>query len=466
MLLKQAQENGVDLDEEQLLFLAGRQANTFDDEVDEGPVQDMAQNEDNIFQADQCDVFDSDVDEAPTAQTLFMANLTSADVVYDEAGPSYDSDTLSEIQDHDNCLDNINESHEEHDMNNDVQPNDVVDSNTEYLSNIILYEQYVQDKEDHVVHNDVSFVPNDAITIITNDIYEQDAQCVNSNMPNNTVNASLTAELARYMKLAEEIVKPNHARFLVHDSEDTLEIAEIARKQMIEKMKDPECVKKKADSIKEKAKSAKLVTAMMVKKNNITIPDHVKLNVLAPGMYAIDVEPIPPRNKNNMEVHLEYLKHLKESVGTLREIVKEVVQIVLWYLDSGCSKHMTRDRSLLRNFVKKFIGTVKFKNDHFGAIMAYGDYVIGDSMISRAEVVASACYTQNRSLIHTRHNKTPYDLAHDRKHDLKFLCVFGAFCYLANDSEDLGKLRPTTDIGIFFGYALNRKGYRTYNRRT
>ncbi|GJU20059.1 hypothetical protein Tco_1470499 [Tanacetum coccineum] len=66
MLLMQDQENGVDLDEEQLLFLTGRQTNTFDDEVDDGPVQDMAQNEDNIFQADQCDAFDSNVDEAPT----------------------------------------------------------------------------------------------------------------------------------------------------------------------------------------------------------------------------------------------------------------------------------------------------------------------------------------------------------------------------------------------------------------
>ncbi|GKB74633.1 hypothetical protein Tco_0936045, partial [Tanacetum coccineum] len=45
--------------------------------------------------------------------------------------------------------------------------------------------------------------------------------------------------------------------------------------------------------------------------------------VLAPGMYAIDVKPIPPRNRNNREVHLDYLKHLKESVATLREIVEE-----------------------------------------------------------------------------------------------------------------------------------------------
>ncbi|GKB08272.1 integrase, catalytic region, zinc finger, CCHC-type containing protein [Tanacetum coccineum] len=65
----------------------------------------------------------------------------------------------------------------------------------------------------------------------------------------------------------------------------------------------------------------------------------------------------------------------------------QVVQIVLWYLDSGCSKHMTVDRSRLRNFMKKFIGTVRFGNDHFGAIMGYGDYVIGDSILSRVYYV-------------------------------------------------------------------------------
>ncbi|GJR97372.1 integrase, catalytic region, zinc finger, CCHC-type containing protein [Tanacetum coccineum] len=63
--------------------------------------------------------------------------------------------------------------------------------------------------------------------------------------------------------------------------------------------------------------------------------------------------------------------------------IAPVVQIVLWYLDSGCSKHMTRDCSWLKNFVKRFIGTVRFGNGHFGAIMGYGDYVIGDSVISR-----------------------------------------------------------------------------------
>ncbi|GKD41108.1 retrovirus-related pol polyprotein from transposon TNT 1-94 [Tanacetum coccineum] len=228
------------------------------------------------------------------------------------------------------------------------------------------------------------------------------------------------------------------------------------------------------------------------------------------ALYAIDVEPIPPCNRNNREVHLDYLKHLKESVETLRKIVEEakverpldrslasaclytkhsqelleyvidtclkdftqrdkkhaatpltrkkkvtfedqcemsnrvnsctdasrsqptsntkknkilpaksvtkkkveehprtnqsslkttnrvdssisskrtVVQIVLLYLDSGCSKHMTGDLSRLKNFMKKFIGTVRFGNEHFGAIIGYGDYVIGDSMISRVYYV-------------------------------------------------------------------------------
>ncbi|GKD91669.1 retrovirus-related pol polyprotein from transposon TNT 1-94 [Tanacetum coccineum] len=83
-----------------------------------------------------------------------------------------------------------------------------------------------------------------------------------------------------------------------------------------------------------------------------------------------------------------------------------------------------------------------------------------------AEVVATACYIQNRSLIHTRHNKTPYELVHDKNPNLTFLRVFGVMCYPTNDSEDLGKLQAKADIGIFIGYAPSRKGYRVYNKRT
>ncbi|GJV38635.1 retrovirus-related pol polyprotein from transposon TNT 1-94 [Tanacetum coccineum] len=272
------------------------------------------------------------------------------------------------------------------------------------------------------------------------------------------------------------------------------------------------------DSIKiTRAKHIEQITALLTKNENLkaqiqnkmkcVTKDHVKPTVLAPGKYAIDVEPIPPRNRNNREVHLDYLKQLKESVETLRETVKEakverpldrsivsacrytkhsqelleyvigtcpndfnqrdkkhaptplirkkqvafeakyetsnsithkhveqlhtqktnvlmppstgvnsctdasgsqprsntkkknrislaksvnetkVIQIVLWYLDSGCSKHMMRDRSRLRNFMNKFIRTVRWGMTMFGAIMGYRDYVIGDSVISRVYYV-------------------------------------------------------------------------------
>ncbi|GJU95701.1 retrovirus-related pol polyprotein from transposon TNT 1-94 [Tanacetum coccineum] len=241
----------------------------------------------------------------------------------------------------------------------------------------------------------------------------------------------------------------------------------------------------------------------------------------------------------------------------------KVVQIILWYLDFGCSKHMTGDRSQLTNFVNKFLGTVKFRNDQVAKILGYGDYQIGNVTISRVyyieglghnlfsvrqfcdsnlnvafrqhtcficnlegadlltgsrennlytlslgdmmasspicllskasktksylwhrrlsrldfnaikhlarrghvrglpklkfkkdylysacaiEAVATACYTQNCSIIRLRHGKTPYELLHDKPPALSFFHVFGALCYPTNDSENLGKLQPKADI--------------------
>ncbi|GJV72236.1 retrovirus-related pol polyprotein from transposon TNT 1-94 [Tanacetum coccineum] len=83
-----------------------------------------------------------------------------------------------------------------------------------------------------------------------------------------------------------------------------------------------------------------------------------------------------------------------------------------------------------------------------------------------AEAVATACYTQNRSIIRLCHGKTPYELLHDKLPDLSFFHVFGALCYPTNDSENLGKLQPKADIGIFIGYAPTKKAFQIYNRRT
>ncbi|GJV00172.1 retrovirus-related pol polyprotein from transposon TNT 1-94 [Tanacetum coccineum] len=59
------------------------------------------------------------------------------------------------------------------------------------------------------------------------------------------------------------------------------------------------------------------------------------------------------------------------------------IQIVLWYLDSGCSKYMTRNRSQLMNFISKFLGTVRFGNDQTAKIMGYGDYQLRNVTVSR-----------------------------------------------------------------------------------
>nr|GEU78186.1 retrovirus-related Pol polyprotein from transposon TNT 1-94 [Tanacetum cinerariifolium] len=82
------------------------------------------------------------------------------------------------------------------------------------------------------------------------------------------------------------------------------------------------------------------------------------------------------------------------------------------------------------------------------------------------EAVATACYTQNRSIIRLHHEKTPYELLHNKLLDLSFLHVFGALCYPTNNSENLGKLQPKADIGIFIGYAPTKKAFWIYNRRT
>ncbi|GJY55345.1 retrovirus-related pol polyprotein from transposon TNT 1-94 [Tanacetum coccineum] len=312
----------------------------------------------------------------------------------------------------------------------------------------------------------------------------------------------------------------------------------------------------------------------------VTMPAE-KPKVLAPGMYAINVEPIPFRNRNNMEVYLDYLTHLKESVRTLREIVEEAKvkqpldnmlgyaccytkhsHELLEYAICTCPKdtckgdkqianaHLIRkkrvtfkepcetsntnnisthveqqkikktnepvipstgvkgattasgsnprsntkkDRTLPAKSAKKNIkdhprnnnSNVKLKN-HVDSSISYKrtkgvverrNHTLVEAartmliflkalMFLRAEDVATACYTQNRSLIHTRHDKTPYELVHDKKPDLKFLRVFGALCYPTNYYEDLGKLRPTANVIIFVGYSPNRKGYRIYNKST
>ncbi|GJY33015.1 hypothetical protein Tco_0417484 [Tanacetum coccineum] len=438
MLLMQAQENGVALDEEQLLFIAGRQGNAIDEDVDEQPVQDLALNVDNVFQADDCDAFDSDVDEAsPGTVYRFGLIISSSSLI-------------------------------------DVQPNYVVDSHANYTSdsNMISYDQYVKDNA----------MPVNKVAIgYKNPLCLTHAKQVQPALYN-----------------GYEIIKNNHVSALVHSTEDTLEIAKITRRKMNDKMKDPEYVthkvkiappdyskenylatftpqkqltveqifwsqdliKMKEKALKEHTTASRPIKALMVllkcmnphhlfkhvcleleaelsklrdkvqkddhtelvkhfsnlevnhlnlqlkyqnlkesfgnnpsppaqdtpdfdsvfilrkmkasiqgkdnaikklrtqisqlketyseadrtldfrtldfqitqltekvtvlqEQNKLFMAENEKVKQHYQELYDIDVEPIPPHNRNNREVHLHYLKHLKESVETLREIVEE-----------------------------------------------------------------------------------------------------------------------------------------------
>nr|GEX35622.1 hypothetical protein [Tanacetum cinerariifolium] len=348
MLLIQAQENRVTLDEERFSFIA----------------------------ADDCDAFDSNVDEAPTAHTMFMANLSSADHDYDEAGPAYDSDVLSE------------ETRNDADRTLDFRALDF--PITQLIEKVLVLQEQ------------------------------------------------------------NELFRVDNAKVKEH-------------------------YKELYDSIK--------------------IMHSVTPKVLAPGMYAIDVEPISPHLRNNRKfTHPKVVPAKKlENVNTSKFVITENSshtshKPLTRYqrrnkrnkaVPAGCLKHMTRDRSRLRNFVKKFIGIVRFRNDYFGAIMGYGDYVIGDSVISREVAFRKhSCYVQDTDgveLIKGSCGSNLYTIS------VEYMMKSSPICLLSKTFKtksllwhrrlnhlnfDLEKLQPTADIGIFVGYAPSRKGYRIYNKRT
>ncbi|GJS17159.1 retrovirus-related pol polyprotein from transposon TNT 1-94 [Tanacetum coccineum] len=83
-----------------------------------------------------------------------------------------------------------------------------------------------------------------------------------------------------------------------------------------------------------------------------------------------------------------------------------------------------------------------------------------------AEVIAIACFTQNRSLVIPRHKKTPYNICNSRKPSVKFFHIFGFLCYIVKDGENLDQMKETCDACTFVGYSTQSRAYRVYNKRT
>ncbi|GJT12883.1 hypothetical protein Tco_0859925, partial [Tanacetum coccineum] len=224
--------------------VAGGQDNVIDEDMDEQPVQDLALNVDNVFQADDCDAYDSDVDETPTAQTMFMANLSSVDLVYDEAGPSYDSDILSEVQDHDHFQDAICEHHEEHGMQ----------------------DNYVKDNAVPVVQNNASTVPNDMYVMIDNDLHEPKAQSVFKAPTYTVADNSLNAELAIYKEQVE--LYERRARFELTEREQKID----------EQLRIVICDRNiKEENLKKELHSVKLQLASTIQHNKLMVDEVTSL---------------------------------------------------------------------------------------------------------------------------------------------------------------------------------------------
>nr|GEU63276.1 copia protein [Tanacetum cinerariifolium] len=81
------------------------------------------------------------------------------------------------------------------------------------------------------------------------------------------------------------------------------------------------------------------------------------------------------------------LSDSEKSSSSSDDTIAEIVQICLWIIDFGCSKHMTGNRALLTNFVEKFLGTIRFGNNHFAVIAGFGDVVIGSMSIKKVYYV-------------------------------------------------------------------------------
>ncbi|GJR12493.1 retrovirus-related pol polyprotein from transposon TNT 1-94 [Tanacetum coccineum] len=169
---------------------------------------------------------------------------------------------------------------------------------------------------------------------------------------------------------------------------------------------------------------------------------------------------------------------VNKSVATPHK--KTIVQLILFIVDSGCTKHMIGNLKLLCNFVENFLGTVRFGNDQFALILSYEDLIQGNVTIKRVyyveglnnnlfsvgqfcdadlEVAFQKIFTTASSIM-------AYHIINDRKPSIKHLHIFGFLCYLTRDGKNLDKMKEKGDPCVMVGYSTQSKGYRVYNKRT
>ncbi|GKB40582.1 hypothetical protein Tco_0885524 [Tanacetum coccineum] len=118
-------------------------------------------------------------------------------------------------------------------------------------------------------------------------------------------------------------------------------------------------------------------------------------NVIKPGMYQINTRPTQTRTSQLPQTSRNTNPHVSTSTGVIHRTsvsrpqlrTHEIVQLILFIVDSGCTKHMMGNLKLMCNFIEKYLGTVRFGNDQFAPIIGYEDLVQGYIMINRVYYV-------------------------------------------------------------------------------
>nr|GFA24509.1 uncharacterized mitochondrial protein AtMg00810-like [Tanacetum cinerariifolium] len=154
-------------------------------------------------------------------------------------------------------------------------------------------------------------------------------------------------------------------------------------------------------------------------------------------------------------------------------ILLQLVEIILFIVDSGCSKHMTGNLKLLINFVEKFLGMVKFGNDQITPILGYGDLVQGAIMIKMVYYVEGL----NHNLfsvgqfcdadLEVAFRKSTCFIRDLKGNDLlSGLSKVDFKLKLECDVKNHDKMKEKGDECIFVGYSTQSKAYRVFNKRT
>nr|GEU93532.1 hypothetical protein [Tanacetum cinerariifolium] len=298
----------------------------------------------------------------------------------------------------------------------------------------------------HAVQNSNFPTQQDALILsVIEQLKTQVVNCTKINLDNKSVNETLIAELERYKGQVRILKEGNNVDKVLDSCAQSVEIDNL--KQTL------------SEHLKEKEYSKQTNSMNSEEPNLSTRPTQVEVPQELPkvSMVNTSLKKLKHHLASFDVVRLNVLiRRIRTDNGT--EFVNQTLRD--YYAEVGISHETSVAHSPQQNGVIKRCN--RTLNEAARTMLIYAQA----TLFLWAEAVATACFTQNRSIIRLRHGKTLYELMHGKQPDLSYFHVFGALCYPTNDGENVRKLQPKADIGIFIGYAPTKKEFRIYNRRT